>query len=151
MMRLRLGYPTEKEEVQIFDRQAIEHPLKKLEAVLRVEEAVAICDTVPLVYVHPNIKDYAARIVRATRHGEDVKLGASPRATLHLIRASQALALLTGLAFVTPDVVKAVGPSVLGHRLVLKPHAQIRGASGHEVVRSLLNQIEVPVEFRRGA
>lgn len=149
MMRLRLGYPTEEEEIDIFERQAVAHPLDSLEPARTVDELLELIRTVPLVHLDPDIKTYIARLVRATRQADEVALGASPRATLHLMRASQALAMLTGLSYVPPDVVKAVAPAVLGHRIILKPHAQIRGASGHDVVRNLLNHLPVPVAFQR--
>jgi MoxR-like ATPase len=151
MMRLRLGYPTEEEEVDIFERQAVAHPLESLEPCRSVDELLELVRIVPLVHLHPDVKSYVARLVRATREADEVALGASPRATLHLMRASQALAMLTGLSYVPPDVVKAVAPAVLAHRVVLKPHAQIRGATGHDVVRNLLGRLPVPVAFKRGA
>lgn len=150
MIRLNLGYPTERQEVEIFDRQAETHPLERLEPVVSIEEMVAARSAVRFVHLDPAVKEYAARIVRATRQAEEVKLGASPRATLHLLRASQAMALLAGSTFVTPDRVKTVAPFVLGHRLVLKPHAQIRGATGHDVVRALLQHIPVPLRQEPG-
>jgi len=151
MMRLRVGYPTEAEEVDIFERQSQGHPIETLQPVRSVEEMTELARAVPLVYLHPDMKAYIARLVRSTRLADEVALGASPRATLHLMRASQALALLTGLSYVPPDIVKAVAASVLAHRVLLKPHAQIRGASGHDVVRNLLNRLEVPVAFKRNA
>jgi MoxR-like ATPase len=146
MLRVRIGYPNEEEELQIFDSQAKQHPLEALQPVIRPEEIIELRQAVQHVYIQKNLKEYMTRIVRATREHSDVKLGASPRGTLSLIRGAQAFALLSGQAYVTPDIIKAVAGPVLGHRIMVKPHSQIRGSSGHDVVRSILGQIEVPIK-----
>jgi MoxR-like ATPase len=146
MLRVKLGYPSEEEEMHIFDVQAQGHPLDQLKPVIRPEEILELRHAVQQVYLQKSLKEYMTRIVRATREHPDVKLGASPRGTLSLIRAAQAFALLSGQAYVTPDVVKAVAGPVLGHRIMVKPHSQIRGTSGHDIVRSILGQIEVPIK-----
>lgn len=148
MLRLRLGYPTEAEEVQIFDRQAEHHPIDSLKPALELKDVLEIREAVQKVFVHPAVKEYIARIVRATRESSDALLGASPRGTLSLIRAAQAYSFLSGQEFVTPDVVKAVAPAVLAHRLILKPQALLRGASGNDVIRAILGTVEVPVDIQ---
>ncbi len=85
-------------------------------------------------------------LVQATREHPDVKLGASPRATLGLHRAAQALAAMRGRGFVTPDDVKYLAVPALAHRLIAKTEARLRGHSAEETVRSLLAQVPVPVE-----
>lgn len=150
MLRLRLGYPSETEEVQIFDRQAERHPIESLQPVLELHEVLQLREAVQRVFVHPSVKEYIARIVRATRESPEILMGASPRGTLALIRAAQAYAFLSGQEFVTPDVVKTVAPAVLAHRLILKPQAMLRGSSGSDVVRSILSTLEVPVDVRAG-
>lgn len=146
MLRVRIGYPSEEEELQIFDLQAKHHPLETLQPVIRPEEILELRQAVQHVFIQKSLKEYMTRIVRASREHPDVKLGASPRGTLNLIRAAQAFALLSGQAYVTPDIVKAVAGPVLGHRIMVKPHSQIRGSSGHDVIRSILGQIEVPIK-----
>jgi len=145
MLRITMGYPTEAEEVRIFDQQAAGHPVDALEPVLDLEEVAVVRRAVPEVHVDASVKTYAARVVRATRAHEAVELGASPRGTLALIRAAQAGALLAEDGFVTPDAVKGVAPAVLTHRLVLRPQAALRGVAAGDVVREVLERVEVPV------
>ena len=148
MIRARMGYPTEAEEVQIFDRQARVHPLASLGPVLSVDDVERLRDAVPDVHVDDSVKAYATQLVRATREHEAVHLGASPRGTLSLIRASQALALITEAGFVSPDHVKALAPAVLEHRIILRPQAALRGVTGAHVVAEVLKRVEVPIGTR---
>ncbi len=144
-LRLRIGYPTEAEEVQIFDRQAGGHPVDTLQPALQLEEIQRLRAAVQQVFVHPSVKQYCARLARASRAHPDVALGAGPRGTLSLIRAVQAFAFLGGQAFVAPDHVKKLAPLVLGHRLVLKPHAALRGSTDEAILKDLLAKVEVPI------
>ena len=97
-----------------------------------------------------SVKLYAAQVVRATRTHEDVRLGASPRGTLGLIRAAQALALLQGEDFVAPATVQSLAPAVLAHRLTLTPQATLRGVRGEDVVQAVLGAVPVPIEGAGG-
>ncbi len=145
LMRLRIGYPTEAEEVQIFDRQALTNPLDALKPASTADDIREMRAGVQKVFVHASIKEYCARLTRATRVHPDVVLGASPRGTLSLIRASQAHALLAGQSFVTPDHVKKVAGGVFGHRIILKPQAALRGVTDEAVLRDVLAKVDVPV------
>ena len=150
MLRLSLGYPSESEEVQIFERQAQRHPLEDLEPVLDLEEVEQLRAAAGAVHVEDSVKLYAAQVVRATRTHEDVRLGASPRGTLGLIRAAQALALLQGEDFVAPATVQSLAPAVLAHRLTLTPQATLRGVRGEDVVQAVLGAVPVPIEGAGG-
>jgi MoxR-like ATPase len=145
MIRARMGYPSEADEIQIFDRQAQRHPLRDLEPVLSLEDIERLREAVPGVHVDDSVKAYATRLVRATREHEAVHLGASPRGTLGLIRSSQAMALITESAFVSPDMVKLMAPAVLEHRIVLRPQAALRGVTAGRVVADVLQRVEVPI------
>jgi MoxR-like ATPase len=152
LLRIRMGYPSHEDEVAIFDRQAKGHPLRDLEAVLSLEDVEHLRQAASAVHLDPSVKDYAVNVVRSTREHADVSLGASPRGTLGLLRAAQAWALLEGEAFVTPDHVKRLAPSVLGHRVLVKPQASLRGLKGDDVVTELLARVPVPVtEARPGS
>jgi MoxR-like ATPase len=146
MLRLRLGYPTEGEEIEIFDRQATNHALDAMKPVLTTQDVAELAGAAKKVFVHPSMKEYCARLARATRGHPDVVLGASPRGTLSLIRAAQAFALAANQAYVTPDMVKRLAPAVLGHRIILKPQSALRGVSDEAVVREVLTKVDVPVE-----
>ncbi len=145
LLRISLGYPEAHEEVRIFDLQARAHPLETLEAVVTLEEIETLRKAVLDIHLEHSVKEYAAGVVRATRTHEDVTLGASPRGTLHLLRAAQARALLSGRTFVLPDLIKSLAPAVLAHRILLKPQALMRGVSGEDVVDWALAQVRVPV------
>lgn len=145
MLRLRMGYPSEAEEVQVFDRQAAAHPIETLQPVVTPAEVVELAAVAKKVHVDASIKEYCAKIARATRQHADVVLGASPRGTLSLIRGSQAAAMAAGRAYVIPDDVKKLAPHVLGHRVILKPQSSLRGVSDEAVVKEVLAKIEVPV------
>ncbi len=145
MLRLRLGYPSEAEEVQIFDRQAAAHPIDTLTPVVTAADVVEMSAAAKRVFVHPSVKEYCAKLARATRSHADVVLGASPRGTLALIRAAQVMSMAQGQAYVTPDVVKRLAPFVLGHRVILKPQSALRGVTDEAILKEVLAKIDVPV------
>lgn len=145
LLRLRVGYPSEADEIAIFDRQAKAQPLASLEPVLDLEQVDGLRAMVREVYLDEALKGYAVRLVRATREHPEVSLGASPRGTLALLRASQAWAYLEGRVYATPDDVKAMAPCVLGHRVLVTPQANLRGRSGDLIVDELLQRVPVPI------
>jgi MoxR-like ATPase len=149
MLRVRIGYPSFEDERQITLNVQHGHPIDTLEAVATPDELVALQAQVSDVYVEDSVRDYVVRLVRATREHGDVALGSSPRGTLALLRASQALAAVGGRDFVLPDDVKRLAPNALAHRLILRPESQIRARSGDSVVANLLETIDVPVTARR--
>ncbi|MGH2365548.1 MAG: AAA family ATPase [Chloroflexota bacterium] len=146
LMRIQMGYPTEREEAAILDRFAADSPLPTLRPVLDPAAVRALQRARKEVLVTPDVRDYLVRFVRATRESDEVELGASPRAALALYRVSQAWALLEGRTFVIPDDIKRLAPEVLSHRLVLSPAARLRGGTPRAVVDQLSKTLEVPVE-----
>jgi MoxR-like ATPase len=97
------------------------------------------------VYVEDSLRDYVVRLVRATRSHPDVALGASPRGTLALFKASQALAAIRDRDYVIPDDLKYLAPYALAHRLIVKPESQLRGRTGTQILQSILSELDVPV------
>jgi len=144
MLRIRLGYPEPLEEVVILDEQKRAHPLDELDEVCPVEELKGLQAQVREVYVDSSVSDYIVRLVNATRLHPDVYLGASPRGSIALYRAGQALAGLLGRDYVIPDDVKALAEPALAHRLIIKTSSSIHDVSAAQVVRELLDS--VPVE-----
>jgi len=144
MLRLRMGYPDPIDEMLILDEQKRVHPVESVEPVAPVEEVLAMQAAVREVYVDPAISDYIVRLVSATRSHPDVYLGASPRGSLALYRASQALAALGGRDFVIPDDIKALAEPALAHRLILKTAASIRGVDGRGIISEML--MSVPIQ-----
>ncbi|HET7028438.1 MAG TPA: MoxR family ATPase [Candidatus Limnocylindrales bacterium] len=149
MLRIRLGYPEPLEEVVILDEQKRAHPLDELDEVCPVEELKGLQAQVREVYVDSSVSDYIVRLVNATRLHPDVYLGASPRGSIALYRAGQALAGLLGRDYVIPDDVKALAEPALAHRLIIKTSSSIHDVSAAQVVRELLDS--VPVEAPHAA
>ncbi len=145
LVRLRLGYPTAQEESAVVER-AFSSPVAGLEPVAGTEAILAAQREVGEVHVERSVREYIIGLVRGTRSHPDVYLGASPRGSIGLHRTSQALALLRGRHFVTPDDVKEMAPLCLTHRLLLKPEARLYGGSPDRVVEELLARLPVPAE-----
>ena len=145
MMRVRVGYPAleaEKAMLLAFHERKGEQP--KVSPVVTGAELRALQEQAATVRCDPSILDYVVTVVRETRGNARVRLGASPRAAQSLLAAAKARAALTGRAFVTPDDVKQVAPSVLNHRLLLRAEAEVEGVTCDEVIRQTLERVPVP-------
>ena len=150
LMRIKMGYPSPQEEVTVLDRHAKGHPLAVVQPVVTRDEVLQMQAQVRDVHLDQSLKNYLVELVTATRQHARLSLGASPRASLGLMRMAQARAALDGRDFVLPDDVKALAPAVLCHRLVLKPSVVAGAGPGRmleasDVVAELLKQIPVPV------
>jgi MoxR-like ATPase len=137
-LRLRLGYPQLLEEIVILDEQKRTHPLDELTEVCGVEELRELQAAVREIYVDPPVADYTVRLVTATRVHPDVYLGASPRGSIALYRAGQALAGLLGRDYVIPDDIKALAEPALAHRLIIKTSSTIHDVTAASVVREIV-------------
>ena len=144
LLRIRLGYPQPIEEIVILDEQKRAHPLDEIEVVLAVEELRDLQTAVREIYVDSTVSDYIVRLVNGTRSHPDVYLGASPRGSLALYRAGQAMAALLGRDYVIPDDIKALAEPALAHRLIIKTSSTIHDVQPGQVVRELLDM--TPVE-----
>jgi MoxR-like ATPase len=151
MLKLKLDYPSAEEEKEILERmsgatQPQASPVIELDELSRAREAMNS------IYVDERIKDYAVRLVHATRRPREfnldleglVQYGASPRATLFLVSAGRAHAFLKGRGFVTPEDVKAIGADVLRHRLILSFEAEAESVTPEEVIQRVFDAVEVP-------
>jgi MoxR-like ATPase len=138
MLRIRLGYPQPIEEIVILDEQKRTHPLDELEEVLTVEDLREMQAAIREIYVDSTVSDYIVRLVNGTRTHADVYLGASPRGSIALYRAGQALAGLLGRDYVIPDDIKALAEPALAHRLIIKTSSSIHDVQAAQVVRELL-------------
>ncbi len=146
LIRVSLGYPSEDEEGEILSRFQQENPLDNLTSVIEADELTKLQKLCREVYVEDSVRNYAIAISRATRSHNDIKLGASPRASLGLHLASQALAAIRGRSYVLPDDVKYLATSVMAHRLIPKAEARLRGHSLEATVRDIVSTVPVPVE-----
>ncbi len=144
-MRISMGYPSPEQEVAIMEMQAKTHPITALDKVISQDEIKGMQDAIVTVHIDPTIKHYIAALVGATREHAHLQLGASPRGSLALMRAAQALAYLRGLSFVEPHLVKEVAAPVLCHRLIVKPQSRLQGHSAEKLVEEILNTVPAPV------
>jgi len=144
LLRVRLGYPKEDDEIQVLDRQQFRHPIETLDKVVTAEEVTQAQEAVKKVHVSAGVKQYIVEITRRTRDYPEVYLGASPRGSLTLFRAGQARAAMYGRDFVLPDDIKALAEVSLGHRVILGPAARLRDLSTAEVVEEILGSVPVP-------
>jgi MoxR-like ATPase len=146
LLRVGLGYPTEDEEGVILSRFQRSNPLDSLTSVIEAAELIELQQSCRNVYVDDSIRDYVTTITRATRCHEGIKLGASPRASLGLHLASQALAAIRGRNYVIPDDVKYLAAPALAHRLISKTEARLRGRSSESLINEVVSTVPVPVE-----
>ena len=143
-MQFGLGYVEPADEVAILAAQAEHHPLDDLAACVSLDEVLALRKAVRAVRVSDEVKRYAVELVRATRVAPGVQLGASPRASLALIGAAQALAVFDGHAFVAPEHVQELAVPVIAHRLALDPQARFSGSTASGVVEEIVKSTAVP-------
>ena len=146
MLRLEIGYPSEEEEGKVLTRFCEVSPLDDLGAVTEADELLTLQNLCRRVYVDASIRDYIVAMARATRSHEDVKLGASPRASLSLHRAAQAFAAVRGRAHILPDDVKLLAVPALAHRLIVRTEARLRDRTAEQIVTDIVNGMSVPVE-----
>ncbi len=144
LMRIDLGYPALRDEIEVLDRQQFSHPVTDLEPVVSSEDLLAAQEQIKTVYVSPALKEYIVRLVQSTRQHPDVFLGASPRGSLTLYRTAQARAAMAGREYALPDDVKFISPYVLSHRMIISPSARLRNVQAEQIVRTILDQVPMP-------
>jgi MoxR-like ATPase len=143
-MQFSLGYVEPVEEVEILTAQEHNHPLDSLEPCATLREVLALRRAVQQVRFSEELKRYVVDLVGGTRSATGVQLGASPRASIALMKASQALALFDGQDFVTPEQIQELAVPVVAHRLVMEPQARFSGLTPRGVVDELLKKVKVP-------
>ena len=144
LLRLSVGYPDLATEVDILKSHRAGTGIDRLTSVLPVEHVRAMIAMTTEVHVADAIHHYIARLTAATRDARDVRLGASPRGSIALMRAGRAMAAAEGRGYVTPEDVQALAVPVLAHRLILTPEAEVRGTSPAAVIARTLREIPVP-------
>jgi MoxR-like ATPase len=143
-MEFTLGYVQPGEEVAILTAQQHNHPLDELRPCATLTDVLTLQHAVEDVRISEELKRYIVDLVAATRTANGVQLGASPRASIALMKAAQALALFDGLDFVTPDQVQELAVPVIAHRLVMEPQARFSGVTARGVVADVVKKIKVP-------
>ena len=146
MLRVTLGYPTQAEEADILLRfsDPTEEPF--IDPVMTIEELMQAQKLVTTVRMEDTLRTYLLQVIDATRNMEDLQLGASPRASLALYRASQAWAAMKGRAYVVPDDIKRMVSPVLAHRMILSSQARLRGRDAESILDDRIRDIPVPIE-----
>jgi MoxR-like ATPase len=148
ILKLRMGYPTVEEEMDMLERMESGQPIQVLESVISTEELIELQQEAKRVTVEQSIRQYIVNIVDATRNHLSIYLGASPRGAIALMRAAQAYALVNGRDYVIPDDIKYLAPFTLSHRIILKSEAKFEGITAEQIITSLLDQIRVPLVRR---
>ena len=142
LMRVSMGYPDQAAEVSVLKGEGFQ--VEQLPTVISLEEVSWLVETATRVHVAPSLYDYIAQVSAASRAAGDLRLGASPRGSVALLRAARVLALSDGRAFATPEDVRALAVPVLAHRLMLTPEAELRGRTAAEVIHDVLQSVPVP-------
>jgi MoxR-like ATPase len=151
LLRLEIGYPSADEERAILRRFRQAQPLDELQPVIKPAEILALIQACRAVHVSPAMEGYVVALARASRGHSGVQLGASPRGSLALYRASQALAAVRGRDFVLPDDVQALVAPALAHRLIATSQARLRGKAVADLLDEIVRSVPVPVEERWSA
>jgi MoxR-like ATPase len=143
-MQFTLGYVSPEEEVAILTAQEHNHPLDELKPAATLAEVIALKRAVENVRISEELKRYAVDLVAATRTAPSVQLGASPRASIALMKTAQAMALFEGHDFVAPEQIQRLAVPVIAHRVVLEPQARFSGVTARSVVEDILKKTKVP-------
>jgi MoxR-like ATPase len=144
LVRINIGYPSLRDEIEMMDRQKLVHPIESLEKVISVAELIKVQNAVREVKVSTEIQNYIVNLVNTTRSHGELYLGASPRGSLALYRTAQARAAIEGREYVLPDDVKAMAVPVLAHRLILGSAARIREVNTQAIIEEILHSLPAP-------
>jgi MoxR-like ATPase len=144
LLRLRMGYPSQSDEIRVLGDQQLQHPLETLLSVVSVDEVLQVMSEVKKVFLSQAVKRYIVDLTSRTRQSDDVYLGASPRGSIFLARAGQANAALAGRDYVLPDDIKEMAIPVLAHRIIVSPAARLRELSSDRIVEEILYKTSVP-------
>lgn len=145
LMKIDMGYLSETEEIKVISAQKLKHPIEDLGPVINLEGVLSLQERARHIEISPNVLEYIVKLVSATREKkEEIKLGASPRASIALMKASCAWALIEGRDYVIPDDIAKLSPWVLKHRLMLQPRVSISGKVPEDVIAELLKSTPIP-------
>ena len=145
LLRINLGYPKKRDEMDLLERQQIQHPIEKLGEVIDAKDLVDLQQMIrQSVFIDESIREYIVSIVGETRTHPDVYLGGSPRGSLALLRSSQARAALCGRDYVLPDDVKALAIPTLSHRLIVNPGARVKHTETSMIIQEIVDSVPVP-------
>ncbi len=144
LMRIALGYPAAADESRILDSHLLGEPVEKLGPVMEKEELERLIEATRQVELRPAVRDYIVRLSAATREHDALEIGLSPRGSLALMKSAQALSLLRGRNYVSPDAVQDVALPVMAHRVVVSSRARYAGNSIADLLHEIISQVPVP-------
>src|SRR5512136_2863878 len=144
MLRIRLGYPSARDEMAMLDAQQFKHPIEEIAQVVDTSALLQAQEEIKSIHVDDKIKSYIVELMTQTRKHPEVSLGASPRGSLVLYRTAQARAAMSARDYVTPDDVKALAPVCLAHRMIVSPSARIKDVTTESILTEILNSVPVP-------
>lgn len=150
-MKISIGYPSPADEAEILARFQVDDPLDELIPVVETTDIIRLQSEVKNVYIDKTLNRYIVDIINGTRIHKDIAIGASPRGSLFLMRASQAWALYNKRSFVLPDDIKKMAAPVISHRIILKQEAKLRGRNSEDIISEIISKIKVPVVDRHEA
>jgi MoxR-like ATPase len=145
LIRIAMGYPSQKDEVDILGRFATGDPRDSLDPVCTPKDIAALQKETMEVQCSSSIREYIVRLTSQTRKSEHLSLGVSPRGSIFLMKAAQACAVLQGRKFIAPDDVQKMVVPVLSHRIIVRPEARLTGMTAERVIKSIMNLVDVPV------
>lgn len=145
ILKLKMGYPTFAEEIELLEKTSMNHPIETIQAVLSREELIVIQEEVNDVYIDRTIQTYIVNIVNRTREHPSAYLGVSPRGSIALMKAAKAYAYIHDRDYVLPDDVKYLAPYVLAHRMIITSEGKYNGDTGEKIIESILKTTHVPV------
>ncbi|MBS4202457.1 MoxR family ATPase [Bacillus sp. FJAT-49732] len=146
LLKMKMGYPEAIEEVEVLTRSQKVHPIEELKPVISLNELRELQLQVKEIFVEDILKRYIVELANRTRIHPNVYLGASPRASIALMKASQSLAFLSGRDYVIPDDIQYLTPFVFSHRLILKPDAKYQGITTEQILEDILDKTHVPIK-----
>ncbi|ALC83860.1 MULTISPECIES: AAA family ATPase [Bacillus] len=146
LFKIRMGYPTTSEELQVLNLQEKVKPIDHIESVITKEQLVNLQDEVKNIYVDETIKEYIVSISQKTRNHPAVYLGVSPRGSIALMKAAQAYAFVHSRDYVIPDDIQYLAPFCMPHRMILRSEAKFEGADAAKVIKQILSKTSVPVQ-----
>lgn len=144
LLKLKMGYPTEEQELQMLEATSKQHPIERITAVLDKAELLQLQQQVKEVYIDKIVQNYIIQLIKRTREDNAIYLGASPRASIALMKAAKAFAFIHNRDYVLPDDVKYLAPFVLSHRIILTSEAKFEGQNAHNLIAKLLNSVSIP-------
>ena len=147
LFKIDVGYPSMQEEVTILERQHHINPkdlLLEVPRILTVADIEAYRNTIMQINVEKKLLEFIAKIVNETRNNPSLYLGASPRASLNILRAAKSMGAIKGRDFITPEDIIEVAPHVLRHRIILSPEKEMEGITADELIEKMIKSIEIP-------